>query len=119
MSEWSNSPTNDDPLNINVLLIDVREPGDFDSDLSGAVTGAGMETVRSMAVRKGAVASVQCIIDEYGSLGIDLWTAKSDRSQDRTAFGNLRDGAPCDREGPWLEWDAAVIVPMSHHELTM
>lgn len=116
--------TTDDPLNINVLLIDVREPGISIRTCLAQDRAAGLETVRSMAVRKGAVAAVNG--DYWTNHGIPLGLTVVDSEiviapKYRTAFGILRDGAPS--IGRWTDgwsWDAAVLAPEgATHELTM
>lgn len=116
--------TTDDPLNINVLLIDVREPGISIRVCLAQDHAAGLETVRSMAVRKGAIAAVNG--DYWTNHGIPLGLTVVDGEiviapKYRTAFGILRDETPV--IGRWTNgwsWDAAVVAPGgATHELTM
>jgi len=116
--------TTEDPLNINVLLIDVRQPGISIRTCLAQDRAAGLETVRSMAVRKGAVAAVNG--DYWTNHGIPLGLTVVDSEivvapKYRTAFGILRDGIPV--IGRWTNgwsWDAAVLAPDgATHELTM
>jgi len=113
-----------DPMNINILLVDLAAPGvSVRTGLSGDVV-AGVETVRSIAQRHGALAAVNG--DYWGPGGIEQGLTVVDGEivmapKARSAFAILKDGrAVIDRFTDQWTWQARVIAPDgSEHPLTL
>lgn len=116
--------TTSDPLNIHVLLVDTRQPGvELRVCLAGD-TATGVETVRSMAVRKGAVAAVNGDYWTHGGIPLGLTILDGEiviAPKFRTAFGVRRDGtAVVGRwSGGWT-WQAEIeAADGARHAVTM
>ncbi len=113
-----------DPMNINVLLVDLNVPGvSLRTGLSHDVV-AGVETVRSIAQRHGAVAAVNG--DYWGPNGIEQGLTVVDGEvvmapKARSAFALLKDGrAVIDRFTDEWTWQARVVAPDgSEHPVTL
>lgn len=103
------------PLNINVLVVDLKVPGIEIKPCLSHGTAAGLETVRSMASRSGAVVAVNG--DYWTNFGIPLGLTIVDGEiiiapKCRTAFGIQWDGTPVIRRSSegW-SWKAKLIAP--------
>ncbi len=113
-----------DPMNINVLLVDLTVPGvSLRTGLSNDVV-AGVETVRSIADRHGATAAING--DYWGPNGIEQGLTVVDGEivmapKARSAFAVLKDGrAVIDRFTDQWTWQARVIAPDgSEHPITL
>lgn len=114
----------DDPLNINILLVDLGTTGTAIRAGLSRDRAAGLETVRSMAVRRDAVAAINA--DYWTNHGIPLGLTIVDGEiitapKFRTAFGIRYDGRAV--IGQWSDkwaWDAYVeATDGTTHTLTM
>lgn len=114
----------DDPLNINILIVDTAAPGVSIRACLAGDRAAGLETVRSMAARRGAIAAING--DYWTNHGIPLGLTIVDGEiiiapKFRAAFGIEYGGRPV--IGQWSDkwaWDAFVQADDgSTHPLTM
>lgn len=105
----------DDPLNLHILIVDLTEPGVALRTCLARDRATGIETVRSMATRKGAVAAVNG--DYWSPFGVPQGLTVVDGEiiiapKFRTAFGVTWEGEPV--IGRWTDgwsWQAEAIAP--------
>lgn len=113
-----------DPLNIHILVVDIETPGISIKPCLSQDHAAGLETVSSMVIRKGAVAGVNGDYWTYNGIPLGLTIIDSEiiiAPKFRTAFGIRQDGTPV--IGKWTDkwsWEARVIAPDgASHEIVM
>lgn len=104
----------DAPLNVNVLVVDLTEPAISVRTELGQGTVNGVETVRSMAQRTGAVAAVNGDYWTFGGVPLGLTVVDGEivtAPKFRTALGITRERRAV--IGMWADdwnWDATVIA---------
>ncbi len=114
----------EDPLNINILLIDITQPGVSLKSALPDGTAAGLATVEEMARQQGALAGVNGDYWTHGGIPLNLVVIDSEiviAPKYRSAFGITREGVPViDRWTDGWSWQAKVRTDAGdEHEIVM